>query len=143
MANYKAIFEQILMGYLASGKISLSGQSKGLVSLFILSGVTALAGFVFLGWGSFIWLEKYYSTDIALLAIGGATLLFSLLTAMSGWAVIKYRQYQFQKIKSDLADIFHEAWELADQELREPVNDNPKTAVLLASVAGFMTGKHL
>lgn len=143
MANYKAIAEQVLAGYLMNHKIPLTGQSKILLYMFGLSSVLAISGFIFMLFGAYIFLEQLYSVEVACAVIGLVMFSMTLVLSICGWAVLKYKERQLQKMKSNLMEIAQEFLDMADEYLSQPVNDHPKTYVAMASVAGYVAGKSI
>lgn len=94
-------------------------------------------------YGAYVWLDQNYPPHVTALLMGAACSFIAILAAITGWGLIEYRKRQVQRLKADILHIFETLLEVADHELAKPVNDNPKTAVALASAAGYLAGKHI
>lgn len=134
----RLVVEQALTGF-------LGGSSRtGIIRMLCL----AAAFFVFLaiGFGALaagLWLESHYAPDVA--AALGAGLCLAVGAAFAGLALlgVSIRRREIARVRQEITDIIHAALDFAEEEIREPVQENPKTAVLLASAAGFIAGEKL
>ena len=64
----------------------------------------------------------------------------ALVTSLSGYLIMQYKQRRAEKAKQELVETIHLAMEVADVELSKPINENPKTTLLIASLAGYFIG---
>lgn len=141
MGGALALIEQLVIDRVLSNGVPFTGKSKAGLGLVVLSGLFLLLGTGFIIWGSYLWLSYHYTRDIAALVTGLVIFCLSILMALGAYALLKFRERNFQKIKADVANSFRALLETADEELTGPLRENPKMAVLIASLSGFLAGK--
>lgn len=140
MGGALALVEQLVIDRVLSNGVPFTGKSKAGLGLIALSGFFLLVGLCFIVWGSYLWLSNNYPPDVAALIMGLVIFSLAILCALGAYTLLKFRERNFQQIKSEIAQTFRAVLETADEELTGPLRDNPKTAVLAASVTGFLTG---
>lgn len=100
-----------------------------------LFGIIALGMMLFFGW---LWLDARYPLE-------DAALIFSIFTAAAGvfcfgvaWVLVHYRSVRRMLWQKKLLDKVEGAYDCAVDELESFGRDNPKTAVALATVLGYL-----
>lgn len=124
---------------------SVNSKGIGLVAGAAMLGVLGLGFLLFAG---FIYLQKFYDAEIAALIVAGVLLAMALIVGLLGRSAIKQRGFvsyyrASPSSSSPVSDIAKTVKDLIDgvtQELEEPIRDNPKTAIALASLAGYLAG---
>jgi hypothetical protein len=143
MSLIAPVLRQVLIDrILQNGIPAPSNNNKIGWACFALSGLFAAAGVVFLLLAENIWLQDIYPPETALAFTAGTALLLSLTAGATG-VVIRKRQKKF--IQRNMADILQttEALLLSiEDEIKVPVQNNPKTALTAAAIAGFVAGEH-
>jgi hypothetical protein len=141
MSGIAAIIEELVMAAVLSQKTVLPRKSKmdwALVALSILLGCAGL----FL---SILALERFfeaqYSPDIAALFSAGAVLAVAALIAFATCHCRNRKPPVSSTDQQKLESNLHALLESICAELETPVRENPKTAVLLAAIAGFVTAQ--
>lgn len=110
------------------------------VLTIILAGVFALMSL-------FIYLQAYVDAVNAALMIAAGLAVVSGLLALAGKGSIKrygyvtyHRAASRSSPVSDLAQTVKDLIDGVTTELEEPIRENPKTAIALASLAGYLAG---
>lgn len=144
MSAVAQIAEQFMIDqFVLSNNPPFSGKNKVGFGLFALSGFSFIFGLGFVGYGGHLYMAANYPPDIAALMTGGFAIVFAAAVACIGYLFLSYRKYKVSKIKADIAQTIAGAMDMFSDELGEPIKDNPKTSVLIASLAGFIAGEKL
>ena len=122
-------------------------NTKGIV-LAGAAAVMALLGCIFALISLFIYLQDYLAAGYAALLIAAGLLVAAALFALAGKGSIKrygyvtYHRgpYSPSSPVGDLAKTVKDLIEGVTSELEEPIRDNPKMAIALASLAGYLAG---
>lgn len=133
--------EQMLSQSIANNKFSMTGESKAKTVLVTFSILMAFLGIGFFVYGGYVWLSNSYDIVTVIVSMGG---IFSFLSITSGiliYNIALYRRKKLQAEKETFINTAKDAFEIFQQELEAPVIDNPKIAILIASISGYLTGK--
>jgi len=141
MSSLLATAEGLLIDRILCNDAPFTGKSKTGLGLFALAGVLLTIALGFFIYAAYLWLVSNYPPEIAAAAAGGLTLGVAALCALGAYGFLQYKRSRLKKLKNEIADTMQNALEFADEELAQPVKDNPKTAVLIASLAGFIAGE--
>lgn len=141
MRDLATSLEQILIDRVLSNKASFTGRSKAGFGLLAFSGLLLCLGLGFLLGAAYLWFDKNYTPEVAAAMTGILSMLLALLGAAGAYFFAYFRRRRIQTLKSEIAETVQTALEYADEELGEPVRENPKTAVMIASLAGFVAGE--
>ena len=135
--------EQFVIDAIMGMKPVASPKNKLGLGLMALSGFLFLLALSFLSVFGYIQLQTIYpAAQAALLMAAGVFILF-LCTALSGYLIFKKKSKHTNVRRQHLTDMIYQFGELIGDEIDTPIRDNPKTAVLLASLAGFVAGEKL
>jgi len=111
--------------------------------LLLTSALLATTGVLLLVYAMYGGLLTYLSPPKAALAAGVITLFFAALSALgAAKAGRRRRQRQADQIPL-MAEDLQKSLAQIGHELEIPVRSNPATALLIAGLAGFMSGKRL
>jgi hypothetical protein len=145
MSDIKSIARQAVVEAITA--YSLKGDSGKKIAgagIIFLAGYIILSGILVLGFALYLWLEPEFGAAQSALWSG---LFFILLSAIMILASARFMQSG--KAHKEI-QIRHQAEQIADlltedviDELRRPVCENPKTAVALAAIAGYVAGGRL
>jgi len=119
--------------------ISLSYKIKR--SFIIFSGVMLLATVGFGLYALYLWLNLNATPVETMAYMALATFTVALVSAFLAFLILYIKVSKARKMKKKFETILQEGIYLAEQELGEPILQNPKSAVALASTAGFMVGE--
>jgi len=141
MSGIAVVIEELLMATVLAKKTSLPSKSKmdwAFMALSILLGCTGL----FL---SILALERFfearYPLDIAALSSAAIVLTIAALIAAVTYHCRHRKPPASSADRHELESNLHVLLESICAELESPVRENPKTAVLLAAIAGFITAQ--
>ncbi len=141
MKGVLGIAEQVFLTKLVTSETPVSENKKiGMNFIFITGFFVALA-FLILLYAAYLYIERTYNQEIALVFVGGAALTIAGLNALVGYSYYRYKRNQVLKLKQDLIDIMEDALEYIDDELAQPVKDYPKASIAISAIAGFMSGE--
>lgn len=132
--------EQMLVSRIVSNAMPFTGRTKAGLGLAVLTGLMVLTGIGFLFYAAFLWMNTNFPPETAALYSGVLAFVLALVTSLSGYLIMQYKQRRAEKAKQELVETIHLAMEVADVELSKPINENPKTTLLIASLAGYFIG---
>ncbi len=131
------IAESVIIDRLLSNKPPLMGRVKvelGLFASAILLLVIALCFFIY---AAYVWLSLNFPPEMAAAIAGGMILSCSALCVITALTFSRHRQKRMQQVQGDIMQTIQTALDVADSEIAKPVQDNPKTSVLIASIIGY------
>ena len=137
-----ALVEQYAIDRILSGGAPISHKSKAGFALIALAGFLLLLGIGFLTYALNLWLYTIYTPQVATAITGGLCIFASLLIVLIAYLILQYKRVQAQKMQQDTLETVHALIELLNEELREPIERNPKTSLAAAVAAGFVAGKN-
>jgi hypothetical protein len=143
MESLFKIAEQAVISRLLGNGFPLSGKSKIGLGFLALSALLFLISVGFFVYGLCLWFNNNFPPDIAALLTGLMTFAISILIAIGSYAFLSYKRFRLRKTQKELQDIVYALLETGHEEVAGPVRERPKTAVLLACLAGYIAGEHL
>lgn len=141
MNSVLAIAEQMLADSIIKDSFSVAGESKIrtlLITFSTLMGVSSIGFFVY---GSYTWLSNNYEIVTVMFAMGGIFFLLSIISGIVIYNITLLKRKKIQTGKENFIAIAKDTFEIFQQELETPINDNPKTALLIASISGYLAGE--
>lgn len=138
---FAGLLSQILLSGASAYSRNRADDAKkewGLLALSIIGGVIAL---IFLTSALYMAVSEIYSPPIGALATGVAMALFSLICLF--WANRPEKRQKTPLWSSVNDNQLMDTVEEIISEIGQPIKDNPGTAVLLASIAGFLAADRL
>lgn len=122
---------------------AIARTSKDRIVLYIFAGFCAALALIFGAISAFFGLATLYSLPVAaaltaagLLGLAGFTLLGAVLHK-------SMRRRKFAHMQANQWQVVDNMVTLAAQELEEPIRAYPKTAALIAGIAGMVAGRQL
>ena len=125
-----------------SKKAPFMRKNKFGLGLMALSALLFCAGVIFAMMSGYGWLLTQFTQPLAALISAGFILGLALLSSLTGFLLIKKQPAPAMQ-QDEMLQIIDAVTELLGEELTDPIKENPKTAILLASVAGFAAADHL
>jgi len=119
------------------------GRGKTWYCLAAASGVFLAAGAVAIVAATYIWASKIFPIETALLIMGALLIALAVLTAAALYAYTKYKKRKMEAIKNEITENLTEMMKVAKDELSEPIQENPGTALLVAGASGFLIGQKM
>lgn len=141
MNSALTIAEQMLTDSIIKNKFSVAGESKIKTALVTFSSLMAFWGVGFFVYGGYIWLSNNYDIVTVMFAMGGVFSLLSIISGILFYNIALYKRKKIQDEKENFIAAAKETFEIFQRELEVPVNDNPKTAILIASISGYLAGE--
>ena len=118
-------------------------ESKAPPYLFKASMLLFAAAVLMMLVGNFVWLESAYNLHIAMFATGGLTLVLSVIGLASVYFISAFKRKKIQEAKVEIFEFATELFEAVEDEIAEPIQENPKSAVLLTALSGYLTGEQV
>ena len=142
--NISPIVKQLLINGLITHSAA-KGVKRGSTwaGVIVLAGGIAFVGLFFLSYASYGFLLDYFTVAGAAGIVGGALMLLSALTAGIGYMAYKGKFEKAASKNDGLLDTIESTLQSALSGFDEPIKDNPKTALLMAALAGFAAGDRL
>ncbi len=143
LAYLMPVIKQLLIeGVMSSRSPILPKVNATGISLIGLSGVLAVIGIAFLMISEYFRLKAVYMPDAAALITAGTAVFMSIFCGLIGMAVMKREKDRHiaHTPPQDIAKTISALVDSLGEELEQPIRENPKTAVMLASLAGFVAG---
>jgi cytochrome c biogenesis protein CcdA len=130
--------EKAIISQLFGVTAPLSGLDRILQILFGLSLVFLVVGSAFIIYGVNSWLSVQYNKDIAAIITGFISLVISgvFVTLLITFNCVHKNRISKYQIKS--ADLIKSFLSNLEKELADPISENPKTALMLATLFGFL-----
>lgn len=111
------------------------------IGLWAIAGGLGIVGFVFLAISAFIWLQGYYLRETAALLIAAVITLLSVIIAMAGQRKFHEKNLQEERQAEEVQKLVNDALDVVGDELDHTIERNPKTAILVSSIAGVIAGQ--
>ena len=138
--------EQMLVNTMLNKKAPFMRKNKFGLGLAALSGLLFILALVFAAISAYAWVASYYAAPVAAIIIAGFVLCISIIAALSGYLLLRKRpqpRAATSYMEGDVTEVVAEIAEILGEELAEPIRDNPKTAMMLAGLAGFVAADRL
>lgn len=130
--------EQALMDKLFTAAAPVSSFEKGGKVLIVLSAFFALIGSGFVMYAGHLWLANHYSPEMTAAMTGLMSFAFAAFIAGLFYIALRYRQSRIAKIRMNAAAKIKSVLAALDDEWGDPIREYPKTALLVATVTGFI-----
>lgn len=129
-----AVLAAIARTQTSFGSSQHKGASRVLMGVaYVLGGVSAL----FLLAGSYLLLEHMYNAQTAALLVGSIALALSLISAGVALGITRRRRAVMLSHQHDITKHIETIGKLIMAEIEEPAKAYPKTALVLAALAGY------
>ena len=136
------IIEQAIINGVISKGAPLMHKNKAGLGLLALSGLITLVALGFLIFAGYGWLLINYDQPTAAFIVSAVLFALALVSVVSAYFAFKKKPAVVAD-NSDVMQLISEITDVIGEELAEPIEEHPKTALLLASLAGFAVGDRL
>ncbi len=145
MSNLKAVLKQTLIeAAVAYGTRNDYGKKFAGAGVLFLSGYIIITAIIVLGNALSLRLEPQYGDEDSELLAGLFFVAVSSLMSYGGLKIMSRGNNQkVQEIREQAKQVATLISEDMLEDMRRPVYENPKTAVALAAIAGFLAGGRL
>ena len=141
-----AILEPLIAQLLLQGLLPPPRKHRkaGLL-LLAAAGMLSALGVVYLFIGCERWLTGLYGPITGPLLAGASAMALGGLVAIAGYLTMQVRMSRGRELEAaeKMGEHLFTALEKATRGLDGPIASNPKSAVLMASVAGYMAGEKI
>ena len=131
------VAEQLILSVLMNGTGMSEKKNQFGLGLAALSLFLALAGLGFLIAAGYAFLLDAYDAKTATLYMAVIIFGCTAVTSLTAYTLFKFRQRRLRSLQRTITDNIHSAINAVSDELEGPIRDNPKTAALIAGLAGF------
>lgn len=133
--------ERFVLDQALRNMMPVAGRSVVEEWLMVLAGILVFVASGLLVWSAYLWFTQNYPPEMAAAATGLIALGLALVFFLSALGIWYVKYLRMKKLQMQIADILHLALERLSNEISEPVQDNPKKAAAIASLAGFAAGR--
>lgn len=121
----------------AAGKkspaIFFSAENFFMVAALIFAG----SGLFFVIFAGYAWLKQFYVPEVSALFVAGAAYAAAAGLVIIGNIIRHYKRIAVANYSEDSIVAIKKVVESLSKELEDPIRDNPKTALMIAGLAGF------
>lgn len=140
MAQVTELPKKLLLERIMHGQSSWAQRSRLELGLIALGSVLVLMGSGFLFFAMHLWFQKNYPPELAAALTGAVILVLALLILLVSLRIFQWRRNRVMELKQEVHEALQTTFDFLEEELSEPVQNNPVTAVVLASLAGYVAG---
>ena len=147
MAALTPVLKQMMLDGIMSSPSMPRLPRISATGIFFLwfAAVTAVLAVGFLLFAEYAYLTVTYTPEMAALGVACTAMAISLLSAATGMVVMNKRSAKAKRMinmqpQPDIAKTITGLIDSLSEELEEPIRENPKTAIMIASLAGFLAG---
>lgn len=90
--------------------------------------------------GGYIWLERVYDVQVAILIMGGVATGLCLLLLLAAYSIARYKRHRIETYQKEITDKAEAVIAAIMAEFEKPVQAYPKSAVAVAALAGYVAG---
>lgn len=131
----------LLLGEIVGKDLSLGGKERLGKYLIRMAGFFAFVAACLAVLSAYQWLRINYQSDSAAILTATIALGLAIVFSVSAGIVSILRQRRLKRIRQDMMDELQKVFYYLENEfVSAPVQENPKTAAIMASVAGFAVG---
>lgn len=144
MAVIQPMIAQMVLNAVLSRPSKAPGMRKAEICLLAVTGIFSIIGAVFFFMALHSYALLHFVPWVAATITGATALIVGLICAVVAGGMEEARQREGKRIDAeDPAKALIAALDHATQGLEKPIHDNPRTSMLLASLAGYVTGNKL
>jgi hypothetical protein len=127
----------------AAASAQFVSTGKGRLALCAVAAVLVVLAAVFGGIGFYLWLEPVWGPAAAAGFTALALFVAAVLCIGINYLMGRARRREREILHRHEAGMLNDLLAVAAEELEEPIQNYPKTAALVAALAGLIAGKHL
>lgn len=135
--------EQFIIDAIMGSKPVASPKNKFGLGLAALSGFFFFLMMFFISLFAYNELQAFYTQAQAALIMAAAIFILALCSSLGAYLIFKKKSKHSFARRQHLSDMIYQLGEMIGDEIDAPIRDNPKTAMILASLAGFVAGDRL
>lgn len=137
------VAEQLILSVLLNGTGMSEKKNKFGLGLAALSLFLALIGLGFLTAAGYAFLLELHDAKTATLYMAVMLMGCAVASSLLAYTLFHYKQKRLRSLQRTLTDNIHSAINAVSDELEGPIRDNPKTAAIIAGLAGFAAAQRM
>ena len=135
--------EQVLVDRIISNKCPITRKSKAHLGVLALSCFFFITGTGFMIYAGFIWLNKVFEPEVAAAFTGLSLFALSIVFGAMVMALIRYKRVEAERSTKEAIHNLQGMLNAANDEFGEPIQENPKTALITATMLGLAIGNKI
>lgn len=143
MGGVRGVLGGLVLDRLLATAPSLASRNKSQTFLMGFAAIATIAAFIFLLIAMDKMMTREYSADIAALITGLSALLIALVAAGSAYAMRHFRRSKFERKAHEFKHHMETTLKNLEGDWDSPIRENPKTAMALAGLVGYLLGDHI
>lgn len=132
----------LVNGLMAGAAVRTTRKKTTGIGYYAAAGFAATLGMIYAVWAGYAYLALSLSAPVAAGFVAGMLFVLSAGIGLAGFLVARNKQEAMKKPSFDgnfIGEMEARVKSLID-ELEDPIRDNPKSALLMAALAGFAAG---
>ncbi|TNE36517.1 MAG: phage holin family protein [Alphaproteobacteria bacterium] len=142
MAPLLQILQQLLLSNLPSRRTDFFRHSKAAIGLLATAGILAVLMLLYLSFALYTSLLIYWMPAVAALATAGVFFALAGLAVLMASHLFRKAGRSARESEDELRALMESVVANTGDDLMEAAADNPKTAMLVAAMAGLAAGKY-
>lgn len=135
--------EQFIIDAIMGMKPVASPKNKFGLGLAVLSGFFFFLTLFFVSLFGYNQLQTLYTQSDAALIMAAGIFILGISSSLGAYFIFKRKSKHHHARKQHITGLVAQIGDLIGEEIDGPIRDNPKTAMILASLAGFVAGDKL
>lgn len=132
------LIEKVMIDKLSSAPASLGGVESIKQFLCVLTFSFMTVALVFLVYGTHTWLSVHYDEGAAAILTSAISFAVSAIIVGILYALICYHKMRIKKVQEKIVDKIRLSLSALEDELGDPIRENPQTALMIALFLGFI-----
>jgi hypothetical protein len=142
MSTLGSIAGQLVVQMVANGYIARP-RAKGEILALVIAGLSGIAFLIFGIIAGYRWLATTYGPDMAPALAAGGAFLFFVAACVAASVQARRRRRFVNNVEDKIAQALKDFSATAEKDVEKMAGDNPKAAIALASLAGFLLARRL
>lgn len=143
MSALGKIAGQVALYQFMNGNTLTTRRVSLMPSLVSIAGFLACVGLLLIMFAAHLWFDANFPPEQAWLLSGLSFLALSLVVVLISFCIALYKRRQITKVKDDVEEAIFDFVDTLDEEFSAQIRQNPKTAVIIAALAGYIAGDKL
>lgn len=140
MGGVRGVLGGLVLDRLLATAPSLASRNKTQPFLMGFAAIATIAAFIFLLIAVDKMMAREYGADVAALITGLSSLLIALIAAGSAYALRHFRRSKLEQKAHEIKHHIENSLKALEGDWDNPIRENPKTAMALAGLVGYLIG---
>ncbi|HRJ13259.1 MAG TPA: phage holin family protein [Alphaproteobacteria bacterium] len=138
MGGIRTVVGHLVMDKLISGRPSPISKNKSYHVMMGFAGLFVVVAVIFLLMALYQYLLVQYAPDMAALMTAGASFAIAIIAVLAGHTIRAYHRPKIDSTLHDLRSQLESALKSMEGDWEKPIRENPKTAVALSALVGYI-----